>query len=135
MKTADKSYVQLEYNTSLQCSIHVDKYLADRFIANNRSQIEEADWSDNALARRIIVTMLGWSNPKNITYRTPTNWFQMLKRDHAPAWFLARFPVKEKVETVEIKDIYPFPTEKMPDSLGPCIRIATIKRFNAEDGE
>lgn len=37
----------------------------------------------------------------------PTSWWQMLKRDHAPAWFLKRFPAKCKTVTIDAKVFYP----------------------------
>lgn len=37
----------------------------------------------------------------------PTSWWQMLKRDHAPKWFLNRFPVKSKTVTIDAKVFYP----------------------------
>jgi hypothetical protein len=36
----------------------------------------------------------------------PTSWWQMFKRDYAPAWFLARFPVKSMKENVIERNVY-----------------------------
>lgn len=38
---------------------------------------------------------------------TPRNWWEMLKRDHAPAWFLRRFPVKVAVQVYHASVLYP----------------------------
>ena len=45
---------------------------------------------------------------KPITFDSvPTSWWQMLKRDHAPRWFVKRFPVKSKTVTIDAKVFYP----------------------------
>jgi len=121
-------YIELTYGTSFQASVRLDKEYEERF-KNNKTFTDEYEYpcSYGTLARRIMVHILGFSDPQTITYRTPTSWWQMLKRDHAPDWFKSKFPVRENVDVIEIKDIFPFPKEKFPDGIGPCVRIATLK--------
>lgn len=43
-----------------------------------------------------------------ITITEPASWWQMLKRDHAPKWFLKRYPVKVVVlKRYEVRADYP----------------------------
>lgn len=121
--------IALTYDTAYQASVRIDPEYFARF-QNNKVLTDE--FKDpcgmRALIRRVMVMILGLSSPQTITYKTPINWFEMLKRDHAPEWFKRRFPVKEYIDTVEVKDIFPFPNMKFPDSVGNCVRIATVKR-------
>lgn len=123
-------YIELTYGTSYQANLRVDRDYLDRF-RNNRISADEYEdpCSHGSVIKRVMVTILGLSDPQTITYRTPTSWWQMLKRDHAPDWFEAKFPVRENVDVVEIKDIFPFPKEKFHDGIGPCVRIATLKNY------
>ena len=112
--------VTLEYGTQIYAAASYD----NRF-ENNRLKVQEiVSQMDYTMHRRMLALILNHQNPKRIVYRTPANWWEFLKRDHAPEWFKKRWPVRENVESVEIKDCYPFPEEKMPDKFGPCIRIA-----------
>ena len=124
-------HLVLTYDTAYHAQMQVDPDYEKLFL-NNKIIADEMrnPFSRNGLVRRVMVMILGLQNPKTLTYKTPINWFEMLKRDHAPAWFKKRYPVREHIETLEIKDIFPFPKEKFPDSVGDCVRIATIKRIN-----
>jgi hypothetical protein len=127
-------YVALTYDTSYMASVRMDPQYAELF-GNNKIKAEEMEepCSFSAITRRVMIHILGTTNPKTITYRTPTSWWQMLKRDYAPGWFYEKFPIREDVHRVEIKDIFPFPKEKFPANLGDCVRIATIKEFPWRD--
>lgn len=41
---------------------------------------------------------------KEVGFNVPTSWFQMLKKQHAPKWFLEKYPVKERVVKKVIRD-------------------------------
>ncbi len=124
-------HLVLTYDTAYSAQMRVDSDYEKLFLNNKIVSDEMRDpFSRDGLVRRVMVMILGLQNPKTLTYKTPINWWEMLKRDHAPGWFTKRFPVREDTEIVEIKDIFPFPKEKFPDSVGDCVRIATIKRIN-----
>lgn len=46
-----------------------------------------------------------------LKYKTPSNWFQMLKESHAPKWYLDKYPVEYidniKIVKLESKHLYP----------------------------
>ena len=42
---------------------------------------------------------------KEVKY--PATWWQMFKKQYFPGWLLQRFPVKEKVVTLDMRVIYP----------------------------
>jgi len=120
--------VSLVFGESLCATMNVDPML----LRNNRMNVSEREnMTSQTLLKTICVTILEMQNPKEIVYRTPASWWQMLKRDHAPMWFKKRWPVIESIDTVVIKDVYPFPKIKLPDDLGPCIRIGRIKHSPA----
>lgn len=84
-------------------------------------------WSD-----RIIVSVQGyiWQEKLEdltvpVSFRVPTTWWQMLKRDYAPAWFIDRFPVRMKTVTkkVRYKTYGKFPEYRYvaPPGLGPVV--------------
>jgi len=73
----------------------------------------------------------------SVTYKIPDGWFQMLKSEVAPKWFLKRWPVrmkqmsKQKTETVEWVVPHPeiYPREKQPFLKIP---IGTYAKVNPE---
>ncbi len=48
-----------------------------------------------------------WSRENCHELITPANWWEMLKRDHAPQWFLKRWPVQNRISYVMRTVIYP----------------------------
>lgn len=65
------------------------------------------DAMTDSVAYQFRAYVLG-ETQKPITFDAfPTSWWQMLKRDHAPKWFLKRFPVKSKAVTIDAKVLYP----------------------------
>lgn len=41
------------------------------------------------------------------TFQTPTTWWDHLKQDHAPGWFLKRYPVKYTKTTLRGTALFP----------------------------
>jgi len=122
--TSKAEFISLEFGEALCARADVDPI----WLHNGQTTIKELqNESSRTLSVQICAHILEMQNPKKIIHRTPTSWWQMLKRDHAPGWFLKRWPVVESVDTVIIKDIFPFPKMKFPDSLGPRIRIGRIE--------
>lgn len=132
MRRAESSieHIVLTYDTAYQASVRVGPEYAERFKNNKIIANEREDpCSYGELVRTVMVMVLGLSAPQTVTYKTPASWWQMLKRDYAPKWFKSKFPVRENIDVVEIKDIFPFPKEKFPDSVGTCVRITTLKNY------
>jgi hypothetical protein len=120
--------VSLRFGESYYTALDVDPML----LRNNRMSVSEREnMTSRTLLKTICVAILEMQNPKEIVYRTPASWWQMLKRDHAPAWFKKRWPVVESIDKVIIKDVFPFPKVKLPDDLGVCIRIGRIEHAPA----
>jgi hypothetical protein len=62
-----------------------------------------------------LVEMYAADNIKNVTITYPQDWWEALKERFAPTWALARWPVRYKVHTVDVKAIwqgYRPPTDK-----------------------
>lgn len=122
-KTPSVKYVVLEYGPQLYAATQYDH----RFSNNKIETQEMVSEVDYRMLRRMLVTILQHQNPTSIVYRTPANWWEMLKRDHAPAWFKQKFPVREFVERVEIKDLHPLPEVRLPKDIGPMVRYAVLE--------
>ena len=64
-----------------------------RFAADSiMARVEQAVWGEEAGVLRI---------------ETPATWWEMLKRDHAPAWFVRRWPVRYTVQEYQARTLYP----------------------------
>lgn len=44
---------------------------------------------------------------RHYEFRTPVDWWQAVRQRFAPAWWLRRHPVRERVEVVDAKAIWP----------------------------
>ena len=65
------------------------------------------DWLAGTLAHRLEAYVLsnqtvGDTKTVSKTVKVPNTWWQMLKQDYAPAWFVRRFPVIEAEIPVEV---------------------------------
>ena len=116
--------IVLHYGTTLYAAEQVDH----RLLLNNSVQFNESMTERGNLARRIAIHILEHASPTTFTYEEPTTWFQMLKRDVLPRWFSRRFPIQSHTPTVEMKNIHPFICERLPETFGPCITYATIRK-------
>lgn len=63
------------------------------------------------------------------TVRVPATWWEHLKRDHAPAWFTRRFPVRYTPLTLAVDlsrwATYPHATVPLP-GLGPPVVVDNL---------
>lgn len=63
------------------------------------------------------------------TVRVPENWWEHLKKDHAPAWFLKRWPIKW--HETELEAFALFPEYVTPQGVGqPWSIIREIPHMN-----
>lgn len=61
--------------------------------------------------------------------KTPATWWEHLKKDHAPAWFLAMWPVKWEEKTLEGHTM--FPEYAPPVALGQhCVIVREFPHMN-----
>jgi len=81
----------------------------------SRNTPEEHDYRLTALAEYVGKNLLFnlrqyiWSEQLGtVEINHPRTWFEMLKRDHAPKWFIRRFPVRYKTEVYNAKALYPY---------------------------
>jgi len=44
---------------------------------------------------------------ENYEFRTPRDWFEALKERFAPKWILKKFPVKYRVDKIDVKALFP----------------------------
>ena len=66
-------------------------------------------------------------------FKAPLDWREALKERFAPAWFLKRWPVRYRFETVKVVECYP---ELPLPKLGPTFKIMQVEKFqNGEDFE
>lgn len=78
-------------------------------------QIEFSEYvafTADELAIRIIQSVWG-EYVGDLVVMTPSNWWERLKKDHAPRWFLKRFPVRYDTTTYQAAAMYPKVT--LPD--------------------
>lgn len=66
----------------------------------------------------------------------PTTWWQHLKRDHAPDWFLARWPVKTKTWSLTVTAdkwrIYPNIEKPLPVSdWGRSVEVVDMQPYSS----
>lgn len=59
----------------------------------------------------------------------PLNWWEHLKRDHAPKWFTKRWPIRTKQEWFEIRELYP--SLKLPKG-GPVYFYAPLTQSDPD---
>lgn len=80
----------------------------------------------DSLAIRMRSYILGQEDHQrySVSVDIPATWWQHFKQDHAPGWFVRRFPVKTKTvpRTVEFNHKMLFPkADVVPDHLGPVV--------------
>lgn len=96
------------------------------------NRIDVASWEDAAYGDTVYqmtATMLRQPEPQEIVYRTPASWWQHFKMDCFPKWLKKRYPVRERVDTVEIVDLFPFPRQDLSSIVGDSVRIARIATY------
>lgn len=119
-------FVSLVYDTVFYSAVEIDAFA--QAMQNNPHFIEELRNIDGFnMIRRAAIHVLS-HEARRIVYRTPRGWWQMFKRDCFPAFLLRLSPVKEVVEVVEVKKLFPFPEKKLPSDLGRMVNFAMIDR-------
>ena len=118
------NFIEVTYGHALTSAMRVNRELHDHF-RNNPVKLEQhTDPISTEMIYRMEGYFLEFGDPKTLTYRRPLTWWDHLKQDHFPKWWLDRWPARELEQEVVIKDMFPFPTERFPLQLGPIIRIA-----------
>lgn len=60
-----------------------------------------------------------WSKKNRIhTFTAPADWWQAVRERWCPAWWLARHPVRYRVETIDVRDVFPDLKIAAPGSKG-----------------
>lgn len=136
MKDSTKiGHITLQYGVSIASSMRLEEPYVEMFKNNRLSTHEIVDPVYGYQIRQMIAHILEHENPKELTYTFPTNWFQHLKQDYFPMWFINRYPVKYHVETVCIHETYPFPNVKLERDLGERVTYATIEQSPYRGGK
>jgi len=70
----------------------------------------QIDLAVDEVTRDLSVKINGyiWAEKiKEVLFKRPTSWWQMLKEEKAPAWFLRRWPVQYDTVTIDVLATYP----------------------------
>lgn len=85
-----------------------------------------------AVSQNMVCQLVGWlagERQDPYCYETPSSWWQMLKKEHFPKWFLKRYPVKYTKTELTIKTLYPKLKTRIPlDLMGPVVRVMVMDR-------
>jgi len=92
--------------------VYLDRRLIDDFIDPPTIDIFEG-LADSLIKVRLKQDIYGKQGPR-WTYRYPRNWWQMLKEQYAPDWFLQRWPVIKTEIVFDLKLLYPMGLEAQP---------------------
>lgn len=81
----------------------------------------------SAATRHAVLTLqarlIGERQPSYV-YETPDGWFQALKLERFPKWWVRRWPVRMKRHTLEIKTLYPMFKTRIPrEHMGPFVTV------------
>ncbi|SRR5258708_3838045 len=68
-----------------------------------------------------LLALFAAENIKNIVIKTPINWWEHLKEEKAPLWFLVRWPVQYSTRTIDIKAIWQGFHPPPADKYGPFL--------------
>ena len=65
------------------------------------------DVFSESIALQVKDFVLGEDLDRTHTFHYPATWFQHLKKAHAPAWVLRKWPVRYKEEILSFRVLYP----------------------------
>lgn len=92
---------------SLMLKTEISKQLLFEFAEPSAISVNMPDnFMRDVVAVEVLQHVWG-EDAGTLEIETPRNWWEMLKRDHAPAWFLRRFPVKVIVQVYHARVLYP----------------------------
>ena len=74
-----------------------------------------------------IVKVWG-KDTREVTLKFPANWWQHWKEDHAPKWFLRRWPVNYMERKVHFRTIWPYNEMKFPRRMGSMVVLSYLDK-------